>query len=496
MFGRIFWKLFLGNAVLMAAMLLTCVWIIIAEVDKFSQEDLTRTLSSQAQLVRHLIGERLDRAQAARLQEIAREIGPDDPSGMRLSIIAADGVVLADSQADPSTMESHNDRREIRDALRDGWGQETRLSHTLNRSMKYVAVRVGPAEAPVGTVRMAMPLNTFGQRTGSMRRLLWTIAAVALATAMFLALALARLWSRPIRRIMLTARDLSQGDLTARIPVQGRDELAALASSLNEMGERLTRMLQVKADFAANASHELRTPLSSIRAAVETLLDVDMTREAGAARHFLEVIDRQSTRMQAMVGDLLNLSRIETSPDRFRPVEVSIPDLVEEMHTRFGERLGQKGIAWRPSVGDAVGRITVSIDLLRLVLENLIDNAIKFTDRGGSIQVNCRCRIDDGSEELTIEVADTGCGIPEDEQERVFERFYQVTRARSGADRGTGLGLSIVRHAVAAMHGSVRLRSRVGRGTSITVSVPAQSASAPSGFKSERVLAEPKFIES
>jgi signal transduction histidine kinase len=328
-----------------------------------------------------------------------------------------------------------------------------------------------------------------------MRRLLWTIAGVALATAMCLALGLARLWSRPIRRIMLTARNLSHGDLTARIPVQGRDELAALASSLNEMRDHLTRMLQVKADFAANASHELRTPLSSIRAAVETLLDMDMTREASAARHFLEVVDRQSTRMQAMVGDLLNLSRIETSPERFTPVQVGVADLIEEMHIRFGERLQQKGLQWKPCLGDADGNLTVSIDLLRLVLENLIDNAIKFTGCGGSIQVSCRfVDVAESGKETPgqchiIEVADTGCGIPEDEQERVFERFYQVQQARSGADRGTGLGLSIVRHAVAAMHGSVRLASEVGRGTCVTITLPDSDSPEESSSKTNAAFA-------
>jgi signal transduction histidine kinase len=132
----------------------------------------------------------------------------------------------------------------------------------------------------------------------------------------------------------------------------------------------------------------------------------------------------------------------------------------------------RKGIQWKSRLPEGDGRFAVSIDLLRLVLENLVDNAVKFTDAGGSIEVSCSSQPTGAGKQLTIEVSDTGCGIPEDEQERVFERFYQVQRARSGPDRGTGLGLSIVRHAVSAMRGSVRLRSRPGHGTSVAITIP------------------------
>jgi signal transduction histidine kinase len=136
--------------------------------------------------------------------------------------------------------------------------------------------------------------------------------------------------------------------------------------------------------------------------------------------------------------------------------------------------LDTKQLEFRVQIGNAVRHLDVNAYLLRLVLDNLVDNAIKFTDAGGRISVNCQPVEAKGTERqcgAAISVEDTGCGIAEEEQTRVFERFYQIGKARSGRDRGTGLGLSIVRHASAAMGGTVDLASEPGRGTCVTLTV-------------------------
>jgi two-component system phosphate regulon sensor histidine kinase PhoR len=231
----------------------------------------------------------------------------------------------------------------------------------------------------------------------------------------------------------------------------------------------LNRTIQMKADFVANASHELRTPLSNIRAAVETLLQMDLRSEPDEAGRFLNIVDRHSTRLTAMVSDLLELARLESPEAVFEHEPVNPHDLMNEIGERFASAIESKGVLFSahcalPS-GDA---IDINPRLIRLALDNLVENAIKFTESGKRVMVECR-REDDLA---LFTVRDEGCGIPESEQERVFERFYQVERARSGmAARGTGLGLSIVRHAVAAMRGSVSLRSRVGEGTEVTLRV-------------------------
>jgi signal transduction histidine kinase len=231
----------------------------------------------------------------------------------------------------------------------------------------------------------------------------------------------------------------------------------------------LQRTIQMRTDFVANASHELRTPLSTIRAAVETMRSMDLSTEQPAAQQFLAKIDRQSARLQQMVVDLLDLSRIESPTERFEPEAVESRRVLHDLYGRFAESLERKQLHWETGVSPE-DTVTVNVNphLLRLVLDNLVDNAIKFTEPDGQIRVNIR--LVNGRAEF--EVCDTGCGIPAKDQERVFERFYQVQRSRSGPERGTGLGLSIVRHAVGAMRGSVALSSAPGEGTTVKVSVP------------------------
>lgn len=232
----------------------------------------------------------------------------------------------------------------------------------------------------------------------------------------------------------------------------------------------LERLVQMKTDFVANASHELRTPLSTIRAAIETLLGIDPQEDADGVRHFVKVIDRNSARLEALVSDLLDLARVESPAARFEPRPIDLSELVDDLHNRFSDALTRKGLRWEADLTHCRNLvIQASPHLLNLAVDNLVDNAVKFTDRGGTIRVSCR---DDGTESVLIEVADEGCGIPESDLERVFERFYQVERARSGAERGTGLGLSIVRHAVSALRGRVNVSSQVGVGTRFTITLP------------------------
>jgi signal transduction histidine kinase len=282
------------------------------------------------------------------------------------------------------------------------------------------------------------------------------------------------------------------GDTATRLEVQSSSGTAYLLARVSELllaepteGEtdaavgrvvvltditELQRTIQMRTDFVANASHELRTPLSTIRAAIETLLTMDLLTEGPAATQFLTKIDRQSLRLQQMVADLLDLSRIESPTERFEPEPVDCRKWLSDMQARFVDRLERKGLHWETTV-EPVDLTTVLVNphLLRLALDNLVDNATKFTEAGGTIHVRI-CALRD---EIEISVEDNGCGIPEQDQQRVFERFYQVERARSGPERGTGLGLSIVRHAVGAMHGRVQLESKPGEGTSVRMRIPA-----------------------
>lgn len=235
----------------------------------------------------------------------------------------------------------------------------------------------------------------------------------------------------------------------------------------------LTRAIRMKTDFVANASHELRTPLSAIKAAVETVIGMDEPRDADAGR-FLDIIRRHCERLERLVSDLLDLSRVEAGQGGFKPALLKVASICDGLEKRWRDAIDAKGVAWRREIEPGCEHVFANAHLLDLILDNLVDNAIKFTDRGGEIRV--AWRRDDRA--VTVEIIDTGCGIPLRDQSRVFERFYQVQRARTGTGsaetppRGTGLGLSIVRHAVAAMNGEVTVQSTLDKGTRMTVTIP------------------------
>jgi signal transduction histidine kinase len=264
------------------------------------------------------------------------------------------------------------------------------------------------------------------------------------------------------RRVTLRARS---GDLPLETAGAGpRTGRLLVLSDITE----LTQSLRVKADFIANASHELRTPLNTMHMALENLQSMDRVTEADTAQRFVNMALGHCRRLEALVRDMLDLSRVENPAARFRAEAVVPARFFAELHVRFTDRLAAKQLQWRLDCPDDA-QLVANPHLMTLVFDNLVDNACKFTPAGGMISVAVRPT---GDRRIEVAVTDTGCGIPAGDQGRVFERFYQVDRARSGPERGTGLGLSIVKHAVAAMDGTVRLESEVGKGTTLFVTLP------------------------
>ena len=231
--------------------------------------------------------------------------------------------------------------------------------------------------------------------------------------------------------------------------------------------------LQMKTDFVANASHELRTPIAAIKIAMETLRETTVDDPPQAER-CVNIIDGHVRRLEDLLRDLLDLSRLESPDARPALVDVKPWELFAGVRSTFGPTAREKGVDLRlgdePITPDA---FQGDEHLLNLVLKNLVENSLKFTPAGGTVTVSMRATEPNGRPALQLSVADTGIGIPPEHRDRVFERFYQVDPARSGtAGRGTGLGLAIVKHAVAALGGTVRLESAVGRGTTVTCVLP------------------------
>jgi len=234
----------------------------------------------------------------------------------------------------------------------------------------------------------------------------------------------------------------------------------------------IAQAVQMKTDFVANASHELRTPLASIRAAVETIKESGI-EDTETTKRCIDIIGSHVLRLQMMVQDLLDLSRTEDPRAVVRSDRVDLQQVCELVIGMYNATAAEKKITLTAELQPDAQFLRGDERLLLLTIKNLVDNAMKFTTQGGIVirayltNNNQPRQPDQPASALVVEVADTGCGIPKEDQQRVFERFYTVNRSRGGADRGTGLGLAIVKHAVAAMDGLVTLESEVNKGTTI-----------------------------
>jgi signal transduction histidine kinase len=283
------------------------------------------------------------------------------------------------------------------------------------------------------------------------------------------------------RRLLLAGRPLRRPN---PLGPPDADEPGAVVG-LVDLTE-LRRLEGVRRDFVANVSHELKTPLTSIRGYVETLLSDDL--DPAMRTQFLEVIQKNADRLHSIVEDLLDLSRIESGGWRPDLEDVETARVVNDVWDSLADRASQRDIIFEPPDTDAIVRADRSA--LRQILSNLFDNALRHTGPGGTIRVSLTTGRVDGAgngrnaphaeppdELVTIEVGDTGTGIPSDALPRIFERFYRVDPARSRAEGGTGLGLSIVKHLAESMNGDVSAHSELGKGTTIRVRLPSARAS-------------------
>jgi two-component system, OmpR family, phosphate regulon sensor histidine kinase PhoR len=250
----------------------------------------------------------------------------------------------------------------------------------------------------------------------------------------------------------------------------------------------LRRLEDVRRDFVANASHELKTPLTAIRGFSETLLDDDLPPPL--RRQFAETVKANADRLQRIVDDLLDLSRIESGGWRVQPEIVSVADIVDEAWSTVAAAASRKQVRLDVDVPPEAEYVAADPSALRQVLSNLFGNAIRYVPAtGGRVSVTAAALATPAEEAsdaeaprdwVAVEVGDNGSGIPSVHLPRIFERFYRVDAARSREEGGTGLGLSIVRHLVEAHGGGIEARSELGRGTIIRFTLPApEDADAP-----------------
>ncbi|MCW2989730.1 MAG: hypothetical protein JWM73_324 [Solirubrobacterales bacterium] len=277
----------------------------------------------------------------------------------------------------------------------------------------------------------------------------------------------------PVRRTAKAAHRLATGDMSARVPEEGDAEPVELARAFNTMAFNLQEGERLKDEFFALVSHELRTPLTSIIGYLELVLD-DEDDLSDDSRKFLEVVERNAKRLLRLVGDMLFIAQVEAGRLSLESTSVDLGQAAAESveaarpaAERAGVTLSLDAVPVKTLMGDR--------DRFGQMIDNLVSNALKFTPDGGRVDVKLR----DLGESACVEVSDTGMGIPDEEQQRLFERFFRSSSATSRAVPGAGLGLTIVKTIVEAHAGTVGLTSREGEGTTVRVELPYPRADAP-----------------
>ncbi len=248
---------------------------------------------------------------------------------------------------------------------------------------------------------------------------------------------------------------------------RSNDEIGELANAFQTMATNVGRAQQAQRDLVANVSHELKTPLTSIQGFSQAMIDGTVTSES-ENQELAQIIQQESQRMRRLVEQMLELSRLESGTVHLDLAPTRIDELVENVGKRYA-RLGEaKGVAVRWATPP---NLVLNADAGRLeqLLVNLLDNALQYTDAGGNVALIVQSA---RPNRVEFTIQDTGRGIPPDDVPRLFERFYQVERSRSGQGKHVGLGLAIVHEIVEGHQGQIRVESTVGVGTSITVSIP------------------------
>jgi two-component system phosphate regulon sensor histidine kinase PhoR len=586
--SKLFWKLFLTIAGLNVAA--AVVFAII--VSRWSEDQVDRQLTSRltdaALLLRSDLAESLPGGRSAELQSHVKKLG--SKIDMRITVVAMDGDVLADSHkasiAEVANMDNHKNRRELAEAASEGTGTSQRVSPTFDVPMRYYAVRADRDGKPLGLVRVALSVAAIQQKIRNVQQVIWSVAGLVSLAVLAMSYWLTVRICRPVAHLTSAADSIAAGQYGARVYVTSRDEIGRLGESFNHMSQELAkqvsdlretteqlstvlggmaegvialdlqqhilfanaavgdllafdpdgargrpllgtirihalheavvqtlnaptalrreiefgeapakivrarftrlpgdpcpgvvivmndvtelrRLESLRQEFVANVSHELKTPLSSIKAYAETLRD-GAINDPDNNLQFIERIEDNAERLHQLILDLLSLARVESGRQAFDIVDVSIVDVADACLADHAAAATAKHLQLSRQHTEEGFRVRADADGLREILDNLVDNAIKYTQDGGRVSISWRS--EDGM--CVIDVEDSGIGIAPDDQARLFERFYRVDKARSRELGGTGLGLAIVKHLTQSFGGRVAVRSTPGEGSTFSILLP------------------------
>ena len=361
----------------------------------------------------------------------------------RVTWIGSDGDVLYDSSEGQEDMENHADRPEVREVFQSGAGQDIRESDTLGRQMFYYAQRLSDGSV----LRVS---KTISSALGSALQILPGMAVIAV-------LMVGLAWMLSKWQVSKLIEPINKLDLEHPLENDVYEELTPLLESMDKQNKEKEAIANMRKEFSANVSHELKTPLTSISGYAEIMMNGLVRPED--VRGFSERIYNEASRLIVLIEDIIRLSKLDEGGGEVEKEEVDLYALTREVCSRLAHK------AEKHSVHVEVSGEPVSIVGIRQVLNemiyNICENAIKYNKPGGKVDVWVGSTL----KGVKVIVTDTGIGIPDDQQERIFERFYRVDKSHSKETGGTGLGLSIVKHGAILHNASIHVDSSLGKGT-------------------------------
>jgi two-component system, OmpR family, phosphate regulon sensor histidine kinase PhoR len=398
---------------------------------------------------------------------------------MRITLIDSSGGVLFDSSVPDSllhTLENHAQRPEILEARHSGIGSNIRTSRTIAHDLVYVARQIDIIEGPPAVfpnlqfIRVSLELTDVNRIMYEIRFKIVLAAIVVLILVIVASQLIARHLANPILEIGDMVKEIKAGNLDQKLPVRSQDEIGRLAALINEMTDRLKadieqmkKLERVRSEFLGNVSHELRTPIFSLKGFLETLLEGAID-DKSVNRVFVEKAYRHANRLDGLLTDLIEISRIESGEMKmsFRYFDASL--WLKQLTGDFADIAAKKKQKIVAEVPDREILVLGDKDRLKQAVGNIIDNAIKYSSEGATTVV----RVEDVGGKAIVSVSDMGSGIESEHLPRIFERFYRVDKARSREVGGTGLGLAIVKHIVEAHGSKIVVTSEVGKGTTFS----------------------------
>ncbi len=585
---RILWQIFPSYILIIFTALLAVSIYTSNSLREFYYDQTAEELKTIAWLVEHQVVREASPLDPSFLNTLSNELGTKTNS--RITIINLSGKILGDSHEDPSRMDNHSDRPEIKAAIKGQIGMALRFSNTLQEHMMYIAVPITQEKKITGVVRTSIPTTFIDRAIQTIELKISGVGLIVALLAAGISLMISRRISSPLEQMKHSAETIAKGEWKEKLPVTSDSiEISTLSDALNQMASqleerirtitnqrneseavlssmiegvlavdasekvirlnkaaaklldveadksegrpieeivrnshlrdfvektlggmenietdltignqnevflqahgaalrdihgksigavivlndvtRIRRLETVRRDFVANVSHELKTPITLIKGFLETLQQGAMENNE-KAEHFLNIMAKQVERLNSIIEDLLSLSRLEQDSGNSEiPMGRTLVHKILESVIRDFELKATDRKTTINMHCDKELEVLSNPPLLSQAVLNLVDNALKYSEPGGQIEVEAQ----ETETEIVIGVQDFGCGIDSSHLPRLFERFYRVDQARSRQLGGTGLGLAIVKHIAQVHGGSVSVNSTLGKGSRFSIHLP------------------------